>query len=304
LGKRNIYTQGGAFTHACFAIRTVFIQTAAMDESILRLIVFFSALLIMAVAEWIAPRRVLSLGRKRWPANLAMLVLDALIVRLLLPAGAVGAALWAGEQNFGLFNYFDWSGGMAVFSAVIMLDLMIYGQHVLFHAVPILWRLHLVHHADRDIDVTTGLRFHPLEILLSMLIKISIVILLGAPVLAVIIFEVVLNGMAMFNHANVRLPLKFDAGLRLLLITPDVHRVHHSILKQETNSNYGFNLCLWDRLFGTYRAQPQDTHDTMVIGLEHLQDAPTNQLGFMLRLPFDNQIGQYPILSRQHDKQD
>ncbi len=168
--------------------------------------------------------------------------------------------------------------------------------------MPLLWRLHLVHHADRDIDVTTGLRFHPIEILLSMAIKLSAVVLLGAPVLAVIIFEVVLNGMAMFNHANVRLPAKLDAWLRLLVITPDVHRIHHSIIKQETNSNYGFNLSIWDRLFGTYRAQPRDGHDGMIIGLEHLQDAPTHRFMFMLRLPFGSHIGQYPIFKGNNGK--
>jgi len=163
--------------------------------------------------------------------------------------------------------------------------------------MPILWRFHLVHHADCDIDVTTGLRFHPVEMILSMLIKIGVVIVLGAPVLAVIIFEMILNAMAMFNHANVRLPKQFDAGLRLLVITPDVHRVHHSIIRVETNSNYGFNLSIWDRLFGTYRAQPQAGHDKMLIGLEHLQDAPTHRLSFMLRLPFGSHIGQYPIIN-------
>ncbi|MDQ6970557.1 MAG: sterol desaturase family protein [Mariprofundus sp.] len=275
-----------------------------MDDATLRLIIFLTVLLLMAWLEWIAPRRVLRFGYKRWPANLGIVVLDALMVRIVLPAGAVGAALWAQELNFGLFHWlagFDGlnlPGALIVFIAVVLLDLAIYAQHVLFHALPILWRLHLVHHADRDIDVTTGLRFHPIEILLSMIIKITLVMLLGAPVLAVIIFEVVLNAMAMFNHANVALPLKLDGWLRWLLITPDVHRIHHSIHRHETNSNYGFNLSVWDRLFGTYRAQPQDGHDDMVIGLQHLQDEPTHKLAFMLRLPFGSHIGQYPILKR------
>jgi len=284
--------------HDRFAIQPVFIQTSAMDDSALRLTVFLTILAIMALAEWMAPKRNLRQGRKRWPANLAIVVLDALIVRLVLPAGAIAAALWAEELHFGLFHWLEWSDAITVLGAVILLDLAIYGQHILFHALPVLWRLHLVHHADRDIDVTTGLRFHPIEIILSMLVKISIVIVLGAPVLAVMIFEVILNAMAMFNHANVRLPVKLDAGLRLLVITPDVHRIHHSIIKDETNSNYGFNLSIWDRLFGTYRAQPQAGHDKMSIGLEHLQDAPTHHLGFMLRLPFGSYIGQYPILNR------
>ncbi len=270
-----------------------------MDETTVRFGVFFSVLLIMAIAEAVAPRRPLRFGRARWPANLGIILIDALMMRLLLPGGAIAAALWANTHAVGLFNWLAWPEGLSVIAAVILLDLVIYGQHVLFHSIPVLWQMHMVHHADRDIDVTTGLRFHPLEIILSMLIKISVVVLLGAPVLAVVIFEIVLNGMAMFNHANVRLPRHIDSLLRLLLITPDVHRIHHSIIKAETNSNYGFNLSLWDRLFGTYRAQPARGHADMIIGLEHLQAAPTHQLGFMLRLPFDGDIGQYPIFRKR-----
>jgi len=270
-----------------------------MDATTARFGVFFLVLLIMAVAEAVAPRRPLQFGRQRWPANLGIVALNGLIVRLLLPGGAVAIALWADAHHFGLLHLLGWTGGVAIIAAVILLDLAIYAQHVLFHAVPLLWRLHMVHHADRDIDVTTGLRFHPVEIILSMLIKMTVVALLGAPVLAVIVFEIVLNGMAMFNHANVRLPAGLDRLLRLLFITPDVHRIHHSIIRAETNSNYGFNLSVWDRLFGTFREQPQRGHEGMVIGLEHLQSAPTHQLGFMLRLPFDGNIGHYPILSRE-----
>jgi len=281
-----------------------FIQHADMDESSIRLSFFFGILIIMALAETLAPRRALTQGRKRWPANLGIVVLDAVIVRLLMPAGATAAAIWATDHHFGLLNWLEIPVPIAVVAAIILLDLIIYAQHLLFHALPILWRLHMVHHADRDIDVTTGLRFHPIEIMISMLIKMSCVVLLGAPVMAVIIFEVVLNGMAMFNHANVKLPAILDAVLRLLLITPDVHRVHHSIIKQETNSNYGFNLSIWDRAFGTYRAQPEKGHLEMSIGLEHLQQAPTHKLGFMLRLPFRDQLGQYPILSNKPGDQE
>jgi len=270
-----------------------------MDAAIIRTGAFFSVLTIMAVAEYYAPRRRLRIGRRRWPANLAIVVLDALIVRLLLPGGAIAAAVWADAQHIGLFHYLAWNEAVAVIVVVMLLDLAIYAQHVLFHAVPILWRLHLVHHADGDIDVTTGLRFHPLEILLSMLIKIGLVTALGAPVLAVMIFEIVLNAMAMFNHANVYLPLKLDRCLRLLVVTPDVHRIHHSVIKAETNSNFGFNLSIWDRVFATWQEQPQYGHDHMVIGLEHLQSAPTQCLGYMLRLPFARQIGQYPMLQRK-----
>ena len=277
----------------------VFIQHRHMDDTIIRFGAFFFVLLMMAAAEFFVPRRVLRRGYARWPANLGLVILNSLVARLLLPGGAIAAALWAESHGVGLFNSLQWRDGLAVLLAVVMLDLVIYSQHVLFHAVPLLWRLHMVHHADVDIDVTTGLRFHPLEIVVSMLIKMTAVVVLGVPVLAVLIFEVVLNAMAMFNHANVRLPLILDRYLRLLLVTPDVHRVHHSVIRCETNSNFGFNLSLWDRLFGTWKGQPEQGHDGMSIGLEHLQDAPTHKLGFMLRLPFNGEPGQYPVFKQQ-----
>jgi len=289
--------------HRLFATTFVFIQTGAMDDSTLRLIVFFSVLIVMALAEFIRPRRALIMGYKRWPANLGVIVFDVLIARIVLPAGAVGASLWALEHDIGLFNWLAWNDAVTFVLAVILLDMVVYGQHMLFHRIPLLWRLHMVHHADREIDVSTGLRFHPVEILLSMFIKMSVVVLLGAPALAVVIFEMILNAMAMFNHANFHLPLKLDAFIRKLVITPDLHRIHHSIIKNETNSNYGFNLSIWDRLFGTYRAQPQLGHDGMVIGLEHLQDAPTHRIDFMLRLPFNGEIGQYPMPKTKPAKQ-
>ncbi len=301
---RRLHGKGEADALAILFGLAVFIHDCDMDTTTIRFSIFFLVLLIMIAAEAFAPRRPLNLGRARWPANLGIVVINVLLVRMLLPGGAIAAALWADAHGFGLFNRLSWSDSVEIIAAVILLDLVIYGQHVLFHAMPVLWRLHMVHHADRDIDVTTGLRFHPIEIILSMLIKITVVALLGAPVLAVIIFEIVLNGMAMFNHANVRLPGKVDNLLRLVVITPDVHRVHHSIIKPETNSNYGFNLSVWDRLFGTYRAQPEYGHTNMTIGLEHLQTAPTHKLGFMLRLPFSGDIGQYPILENQEGRHD
>jgi len=276
------------------------------DETWVRLSVFAGVLAVMALWEWLAPRRLLVQGRKRWPANLGIVVLDSavawVVLRLVLPAGAVGAALWAETHHVGLLSMLSLADIAVVVLGVILLDLVIYGQHVLFHAVPLLWRLHMVHHADRDIDVTTGLRFHPIEILISIGIKIGAVILLGVPVIAVVLFEVILNGMAMFNHANARLPLRLDALLRLLFVTPDMHRVHHSVLRHETNSNYGFNLSVWDRLFGTYRTQPEQGHDDMTIGLEQFQQQPTHRLFWMLRLPFYAPVGQYPMMGE--DKSD
>ena len=255
-------------------------------ESWVRMAVFFGVFFMMAVWEVLAPKRELGYGKKRWPANVAIVVLDSLVVRLALPMGAVGAALWADEHQLGFLPMLGLSDIWMVVAGVILLDFVVYTQHILFHRVPLLWRLHQVHHADRDIDVTTGLRFHPIEILISMGIKISAVVMLGVPVLAVVLFEIILNGMAMFNHSNVRLPRWLDSTIRLLWVTPDVHRVHHSIIVHETNSNYGFNLVIWDKLFGTYRAQPEKGHDDMVIGLPNLQEAPTQNFMWMLRLPF------------------
>jgi len=259
-------------------------------ETWLRLSVFFGIFFIMALWEMIAPRRTLSYGKKRWVANLGIVILNSFVARIVLPMGAVGAALWADSHGVGLLPLFHLSDVFLVFIAVILLDFIIYAQHVMFHRIPILWRLHQVHHADRDIDVTTGLRFHPIEIIISMLIKITAVLLLGVPVVAVIIFEIILNAMAMFNHSNVRLPQIMDRLIRLLLVTPDVHRVHHSIIYDETNSNYGFNLSVWDRLCRTYKAQPELGHDKAIIGLPEYQHEPTHQLSWMLRLPFQSKI--------------
>ena len=257
-----------------------------MHEPLIRFSVFIAILLAMAMLQALFPRRPQHLGYQRWSANFSLLALDVVLVRLLLPAGAVGAALWAEQSSFGLLHWLGVDGMVAVFVSLILLDLFIYAQHVVFHAVPILWRLHRVHHADQEIDVSTGLRFHPVEILLSMLIKMAVVALLGAPVTAVLMFEMLLNGMAMFNHSNVKLPLRFDAVLRCLFVTPDMHRVHHSALPHETNSNYGFNLSLWDRLFRSYVAQPEYGHDGMRIGLNEFQSGRADSLKDLLCIPF------------------
>ncbi len=268
------------------------------NEALIRAAAFVAIFATMAIWQAIAPRRPMHFGYRRWPANLGIVLLNVMTVRLLIPVGATGAAAWSAHVNLGLMHWLDMPHVWAVILTVILLDGAIYAQHVLFHAVPLLWRLHMVHHADQDIDVTTGLRFHPVEILLSMLIKMVIVVLLGAPVLAVILFEVILNGMAMFNHANARLPLQLDAVLRLALVTPDMHRVHHSVIRRETNSNYGFNLSIWDRLFGTYRSQPARGHDGMIIGLTQYQSKKSGGFGWMLALPFTGRSGGYPIFQR------
>jgi len=257
-------------------------------EAVLRLVCFGAIFLIMMLWEIVAPRRALTVSkRQRWTHNIALLLVNSLVLRLLFPAAAVGIAYSVGNSGWGLFNLLDLPFWLEVTAAVLLLDLAIYLQHLLMHQIPLLWRLHRVHHADLDIDMTTGSRFHTFEIILSMLIKWLVIFLLGPALLAVLIFETVLNGMAVFNHANVRLALNLDRVLRKLVITPDLHRVHHSILRRETNSNYGFNLSIWDRLFGTYIDQPEKGHTEMTIGIPEFRDAEqVDRLPGMLKLPF------------------
>jgi sterol desaturase/sphingolipid hydroxylase (fatty acid hydroxylase superfamily) len=266
-------------------------------ESTVRLSTFAGVLGLMAVWELLAPRRRLTVAKPgRWLSNLGLVILDTLVVRLLVPLGAVGMALAAREHGWGLLNSVALPGWLAVVLAVVALDFVIYLQHVLFHAVPLLWRLHLVHHADLDFDVSTGVRFHPLEILISLGIKLGAVAALGTPPVAVLIFEVLLNATSMFSHGNVRLPGWLDPLLRLVLVTPDMHRVHHSVNPRETNSNFGFNLPWWDYLLGTYRSQPAAGHEAMTIGLDQFRsERVADRLPGMLALPFVGQVGDYPV---------
>ena len=279
-----------------------FIQT---HEATIRLAFFFGIFALMAIWEVRAPRRDRTLTRRqRWTSNLGLVVLNTLLLRILFPAAAVGMALFASAQGWGLLNAIDVPGWLAVLLAVVVLDFVVWVQHVLFHAVPALWRLHRVHHADLDYDLTTGARFHPIEIVLSMLIKFAAIAALGPPVVAVILFEVILNGMAMFNHANVRLPLGVDRVLRWFVVTPDMHRVHHSIEDDETNSNFGFNLSWWDRLLGTYRDQPRAGHEGMTIGIrDHRDPRRVDRLDGMLALPFIGQVTDYAINRRRWEDQ-
>jgi sterol desaturase/sphingolipid hydroxylase (fatty acid hydroxylase superfamily) len=225
---------------------------------------------------------------------LGILLLDALLVRLLIPAAAVGMAVIAAQRGWGLLNITPWPPWLEAIAGFLVLDLAIYGQHVAFHKVPVLWRLHRMHHADVDIDVSTGLRFHPIEIILSMLIKIGVVILIGVPALTVVIFEVVLNATSMFNHSNAAMPLWLDRIVRLIVVTPDMHRVHHSVLRHETDSNFGFNLPWWDRAFGTYRALPEAGHDRMTIGLPNFRDPHELRFDRLLTQPFRNDPSETP----------
>jgi sterol desaturase/sphingolipid hydroxylase (fatty acid hydroxylase superfamily) len=272
-------------------------------EPLIRLGAFAGILLTMALWEWAAPRRHASITRSwRWPNNIGVVLVDTLLLRVLLPVSAVGLALIAQTRGFGLFNSVQLPAALVVFLSVIILDLAIYFQHVLFHAVPLLWRLHRMHHADLEFDVTTGLRFHPFEILLSMAIKFAVIAALGTPAVAVLIFEVLLNATSMFNHSNIRIPAALDRRLRWLLVTPDMHRVHHSIVARETNSNFGFNLPWWDRLFGTYRAQPAAGHEGMTIGIEQFREPHELRLDRMLPQPLRDGAGTYPLGRREmHD---
>ncbi len=272
------------------------------NEPAIRLGFFIGVFAIVAVCEALAPRRERTMPRRvRWPNNIGLVALNTLLLRVVFPTAAVGVALVAEAWGWGLFNAVGAPYWLAVALTVVVLDFAIYLQHVMFHAVPALWRLHRMHHADLDIDVTTGTRFHPIEILLSMLIKLTLVAALGPPALGVLVFEVLLNATSMFNHGNLNIPLGVDRVLRWFVVTPDMHRVHHSVVAHETNSNFGFNLPWWDRLFGTYRAQPAAGHAAMTIGIEQFRDAGDLRLDRMLVQPFVGGVGEYPINRRGED---
>jgi len=265
-------------------------------EPAIRLGFFFGVFLVMALWEWLVPRRRRSFTRTlRWPSNIGVVVLNTVLLRIVFPTAAVGLALIGEQGGWGLLNYYPVPYWLAVVASVAFFDFAIYLQHVMFHAVPALWRLHRMHHADLDFDVTTAARFHPIEILLSMIIKFGVVVALGAPPLAVLLCEVLLNTTAMFNHGNVRLPLELDRVLRWFVVTPDMHRVHHSVIVDETNSNFGFNLPWWDRLFGTYRAQPRQGHEAMTIGIEDFRTGRDLRLDRMLVQPFRHASKTYAI---------
>lgn len=281
-------------------------QLLLTREAPIRMGFFIGIFAIMALWEVLAPRRRLQHSKTlRWGNNIALVVFNSLLLRLVFPTAAIGMALFAREQGWGLFNYFSVQPWVAIIGSVIALDFIIWLQHVMVHAVPLLWRLHRVHHADLDYDVTTGARFHPLEIILSMLIKFAVILLLGPPLVAVVVFEIVLNMTSMFNHANVRIPLPLDRVLRWLVVTPDMHRVHHSVEDDETNSNFGFNLPWWDRLFGTYRAQPRAGHEAMTIGIRSFREEKwCAWLPGMLAIPFRGKVSDYAINRRQWSQPD
>ena len=265
-------------------------------ESIIRLTSFLSIFVLMASWEVIAPRRPLTISKpKRWFANFGIVFLNTLAIRVLFSSAAVGAAIVAGQKSWGVLNLLEWPAWLAAVVAVVTLDFVLYLQHVMFHAVPVLWRLHMVHHADLDVDVTTGARFHPLEVILSMVIKLAAVVLIGASPWAVLVFEVLLNATSMFNHSNVRIPERFDRVLRWLVVTPDMHRIHHSVIREETNSNFGFNLPWWDRFLGTYLPDPAKGQRGMTTGLDQFRNPDRLTLPWILVLPFVGETGDYPL---------
>lgn len=266
----------------------------------IRLGCFLGAVTSIAIWEILAPRRELVHSKLiRWANNFGLIFLNSIILRLVFPAVAAGVAVLATENKWGLLNIVEIPYWAAILLSVVALDLLIYFQHVMMHAVPALWRLHRVHHADLDFDLSTGGRFHPIEIIVSMLIKIAAIIVLCPPVLAVVIFEILLSSTALFNHGNIRIPVNIDRVLRYFLVTPDMHRVHHSIESDETNSNFGFNLPWWDRLLGTYRDQPRSGHAEMSIGVKDLREERLcSWLPGMLALPFIGKINDYTINRR------
>ena len=256
------------------------------NEPLIRIAAFVGIVTVVAAWELVAPRRPLAHPKwLRWSGNFGVVVIATIALRLLFPIAAVGTALFAQEHEWGLLNLTAWPGWLEFLIAVVALDLAIYLQHVLFHAVPALWRVHRMHHADLDFDFSTGVRFHPVEILLSMAIKMGVVLALGPPALAVLTFEILLNATSVFNHGNVRMPAAFDRVLRWFVITPEMHRVHHSIHPFETNSNFGFNLPWWDRIFGTYRDQPKDGHEGMTIGIDQFRSERDLRLDRILVQP-------------------
>jgi sterol desaturase/sphingolipid hydroxylase (fatty acid hydroxylase superfamily) len=260
-----------------------------MNEPLIRLAVFFGLFGALALLELFVPRRKLRpVKRQRWFTNWAIVIIDSILVRLLFKTAAVGGAIWAAENGFGLFHAVAAPFWLAFAASFLALDLAVWLSHVASHKIPVLWRIHRMHHSDIDFDVTTAIRFHPIEILLSMIWKLAVVVALGAPAASVLLFEIVLNGGAMFNHANIRLPLRLDRILRFAIVTPDMHRVHHSSDRRETDSNYGFNFSFWDRMFSTYVAQPALGHHNMQIGLKYWQDERPSRLDWSLMVPFRN----------------
>ena len=258
-----------------------------MSQEQLRIFFFLGVFAFLSLLEFFLPRRELEESKKkRWFSNLSLIFIGNICVKLFLPITVIEFSLWVQSHDLGFLNFLAVPQFFTFVLGLLFLDLAIYVQHVIFHKVNFLWKIHRVHHVDKDIDVTTGLRFHPLEIILSLFIKISVVFLLGISPFTIFVFEIILNTTSMFNHSNLSLPLYLDKILRFFVVTPDMHRVHHSVYLKETDSNFGFNLPWWDYLFNTYVSQPKDGHRKMKIGMKHFRSKKYISLLVLLLLPF------------------
>lgn len=270
------------------------------NEIAIRLFFFFSIFAVMAAWEIKLPKRELTQSKSvRWINNIGLVVLNSFLLRIIFPTAAIGVAFFAQENGWGLFNYWEIPYFLSVVICIVLMDGAIYLQHALMHAIPMFWRLHRMHHTDMDLDVTSGSRFHPIEIILSMIFKFAFIVALGSPPEAVLIFEILLNGSAMFNHSNVQLPEKIDSALRKVIVTPDMHRIHHSVVEHEANTNFGFALSIWDRMFGTYTEQPEAGHQGMTIGISTFRDKKYLTLPWMLAQPFVGNVTAYVLNRRQ-----
>ncbi len=258
------------------------------NEPIIRLSFFVSILLLMSLFEYIIPKKELLLSKfKRWSNNISIIVVNSFLLKFIFASSIITISIYTTENKIGLLNLFEISFFFSVILSIILLDLIIYFQHRLFHKIDFFWKFHKVHHSDMDFDVTTGLRFHPIEIIISMLIKMISVFIIGVPIIAIVIFEIILSSLSMFNHSNIKLPAILDKRLRYFIVTPDMHRIHHSIHNEELNSNYGFNISLWDRIFSSYTNKPKNGYEKMTIGLKEFYDEnKTVSILNILSLPF------------------
>ena len=271
-------------------------------ESYIRLGSFIGLFALLTIWEISTPKReLLELRRFRWISNIGLIIISSLLVRFILPTAAVGIALHVEQENWGFLNHYDLPFALQFLLAFILMDLAIYFQHVMFHALPLFWRFHRVHHTDLDCDITTGLRFHPFEIVISILFKFLVIATIGAPVVAVVIFEITLNAASMFTHSNIKIPSTLERIVRWFIVTPDMHRIHHSIEENETNSNFGFFMSIWDRLLGTYTKEPEGGHTNMKIGLRNFREPKWQNLRWLIYLPFVTKVNDYSINRRKKE---
>lgn len=272
-------------------------------ESYIRLGSFLAIFALLTIWEISSPKRkLLQLRYFRWFCNIGLITISSILVRFIIPTAAVGIALHVEQEQLGFLNLYELPFIVKFILAFVLMDLAIYFQHVMFHALPLFWRFHRVHHSDLDCDITTGLRFHPFEMIISIIFKFLIITSIGAPVLAVVFFEIILNAASMFTHSNIKIPSVIESMVRWFIVTPDMHRIHHSIKENETNSNFGFFISIWDRLLGTYIHEPAQGHVNMQIGLRKFREPKWQNLRWLIYLPFVDKISGYSINKRQTEK--